>query len=172
MTYSAFLEPTRWTLRDNESLFNYWISLTPAAMLFGVRWRFADALSRDAAPVAPRVVAQAAPKTVRAPDKAVTELSAPVETAAEPAVPTPTIVAKAQPALLYSAPPQVVDDLTQIKGIGPKLEKALNQMGIYNFAQISEFSAANLEWIAANLRVFKNRPTRDNWIQQANDLKQ
>ena len=90
------------------------------------------------------------------------------EVAAE--VPAPPAKAKLQPALLYSAPPQVVDDLTQIKGIGPKLAKALNQMGIYNFDQIAGFNSANLEWIAANLRVFKNRPTRDNWIEQAKGL--
>lgn len=32
------------------------------------------------------------------------------------------------------------DDLSQIKGVGPKLEEALNKIGIYNYQQLSSSS--------------------------------
>lgn len=62
------------------------------------------------------------------------------------------------------------DDLKQIKGIGPKLETMLNDMGFYHFDQIAGWSAAEVAWINANLKGFKGRATRDNWIEQATTL--
>lgn len=62
------------------------------------------------------------------------------------------------------------DDLKQIKGVGPKLEVMLNEMGFYHFDQIAGWSADEIAWVNANLKGFKGRVTRDNWIEQATVL--
>ncbi|VAW03299.1 NADH-ubiquinone oxidoreductase chain E [hydrothermal vent metagenome] len=62
------------------------------------------------------------------------------------------------------------DDLKQIKGVGPKLEQQLNEMGFYHFDQITAWSADEVAWVDANLKGFKGRVSRDNWTQQAKTL--
>lgn len=62
---------------------------------------------------------------------------------------------------------QTRDDLTKISGIGPKIQKRLNEMGVYSYRQIAEFSPEEIEKVAASLKVFKGRIGRDNWIGQA-----
>ncbi|MEL7402777.1 MAG: NADH:ubiquinone oxidoreductase [Pseudomonadota bacterium] len=62
------------------------------------------------------------------------------------------------------------DDLKQIKGVGPKLEKMLNSMGFYHFDQIAGWSATEVAWVDENLQGFKGRVTRDNWIDQSKIL--
>ena len=58
------------------------------------------------------------------------------------------------------------DDLTNIKGIGPKLSSLLNQLGIYHFKQIASWSEAEAAWVEDHL-AYKGRITRENWISQA-----
>ena len=62
------------------------------------------------------------------------------------------------------------DDLKQIKGVGPALEKMCNDLGIFHFAQIAEWGGEELAWIDSNLKGFKGRASRDNWIDQAKTL--
>jgi predicted flap endonuclease-1-like 5' DNA nuclease len=62
---------------------------------------------------------------------------------------------------------QTRDDLTKINGVGPKIQKKLNELGIYSYRQIAEFSPEDIETVAASLKVFKGRIGRDNWIGQA-----
>ena len=62
------------------------------------------------------------------------------------------------------------DDLKQIKGVGPKLQQQLNEMGFYHFDQIAGWSADEVAWVDANLKGFKGRVSRDNWIEQAKTL--
>jgi NADH-quinone oxidoreductase subunit E len=62
------------------------------------------------------------------------------------------------------------DDLKQIKGVGPALEKLLNELGFFHFDQIAAWSADEVAWVDQNLKGFKGRVTRDNWIAQAKDL--
>lgn len=71
--------------------------------------------------------------------------------------------------LLDMAPP-MIDDLKLIKGVGPKLETLLNDLGVYTYAQVAEFSPSDLEWIDAHLGTFRGRPLRDDWIGQARAL--
>jgi len=61
------------------------------------------------------------------------------------------------------------DDLKKISGVGPKLEKTLNGLGIYHFAQIAAFTPDNVAWVDRHLR-FKGRIERENWIEQAKVL--
>ena len=62
------------------------------------------------------------------------------------------------------------DDLKKINGVGPKLEKTLNQMGIWHFSQIASWGEAEIAWVDENLEGFKGRVSRDNWIAQAAEL--
>ena len=59
------------------------------------------------------------------------------------------------------------DDLKRIKGIGPKLEKLCNEMGVYHFDQIAGWNADEVAWMNANLQGFKGRVSRDEWVAQA-----
>lgn len=62
------------------------------------------------------------------------------------------------------------DNLKEIKGVGPKLEKMLNEMGFYHFDQIANWTADEIAWVDANLKGFKGRASRDEWISQAKIL--
>lgn len=64
------------------------------------------------------------------------------------------------------------DDLKQIKGIGPKLEKLCNSLGFWHFDQIAAWSSDEVAWVDANLTGFKGRVSRDNWVAQAKTLAQ
>lgn len=62
------------------------------------------------------------------------------------------------------------DDLKQIKGIGPKLEKLCNSLGFWHFDQIAAWTADEVAWVDANLTGFKGRVSRDEWVGQAKVL--
>lgn len=62
------------------------------------------------------------------------------------------------------------DDLTRIKGIGPKLEAMLNAMGFFHFEQIAGWSPEEEAWVDSNLKRFKGRAGRDGWVAQAKAL--
>jgi len=61
------------------------------------------------------------------------------------------------------------DDLKKISGVGPKLEKTLNGLGIFHFSQIAAFTPDHVAWVDQNLR-FKGRIEREKWIEQAKVL--
>lgn len=68
--------------------------------------------------------------------------------------------------MLYDTAPDQTDDLKRIKGVGPGLEKTLNELGIYTFAQIAAWTAEDVAWVDGNLK-FKGRIERDDWMSQA-----
>lgn len=61
------------------------------------------------------------------------------------------------------------DDLTQIKGIGPKLSQSLNDLGIWHLSQIAAWTPENIGWIDDQLS-FKGRIQREGWVEQAQSL--
>ncbi len=75
-----------------------------------------------------------------------------------------------KPAALEGPRDGKADNLKEIKGIGPKLEKLCNSMGFYHFDQIAAWSADEIAWVNANLEGFKGRVSRDNWVEQAKIL--
>jgi NADH-quinone oxidoreductase subunit E len=75
-------------------------------------------------------------------------------------------VAEEKPDLLEGARDGGADDLKKIKGVGPGLEKTLNEMGIYHYDQIAKWTDAEVAWVDARLK-FKGRIVRDDWIGQA-----
>lgn len=104
--------------------------------------------------------------------------AAPAVAPAPVAEPTPAPVAEPAPAASSDGPPEFLsaareggpDDLKQIKGVGPKLEKTLHGMGIFHFDQIAGWGPKEQAWIDDNLEGFKGRATRDDWVPQAKTL--
>ena len=62
------------------------------------------------------------------------------------------------------------DDLTRMKGVGPKLAQRLNEAGITRFAQLAALTPADAEALDAQLGDFRGRIHRDRWIEQAGFL--
>ncbi len=73
----------------------------------------------------------------------------------------------AQPTGLDAARDGGPDDLKRIKGVGPKLEQLLHSLGIFHFDQIAAWTPADVAWMDENLKGFKGRVTRDDWLGQA-----
>lgn len=67
-------------------------------------------------------------------------------------------------------PPAEADDLTRIKGVGPKLVALLQSLGVTRFSQIAAWDEAEIERIDAQLGAFAGRIRRDNWVEQASLL--
>jgi predicted flap endonuclease-1-like 5' DNA nuclease/uncharacterized protein YoxC len=62
------------------------------------------------------------------------------------------------------------DNLKLIKGVGPAIEKTLNEMGILRFNQIAEMSEYEIDRVAHRMKGFRSRIYREDWIGQARDL--
>ncbi len=71
-----------------------------------------------------------------------------------------------------SANDELRDNLKRIKGIGPAIEKTLNEMGISRYDQIAKMSEYDIDRIAKRLKGFRSRIYREDWIGQARDLQQ
>ncbi|TPN44930.1 MULTISPECIES: NADH-ubiquinone dehydrogenase [unclassified Mesorhizobium] len=65
--------------------------------------------------------------------------------------------------------PAKPSDLKAISGIGPKLEKVLNGLGIWTYAQIAAWSPQEIAWVDDYLS-FNGRIGRDDWTAQATVL--
>jgi NADH-quinone oxidoreductase subunit E len=88
---------------------------------------------------------------------------------AKPA-PAPAATDESKPELLTAARGGKGDDLELIWGVGPKLAKMLNGMGVWHYDQIAKWTPAELAWVDARLTGFKGRALRDDWIAQSKKL--
>jgi predicted flap endonuclease-1-like 5' DNA nuclease len=70
---------------------------------------------------------------------------------------------------LYTAPAEK-DDLKQIKGIGPVLERTLNELGVTTFKQLAGFTQHDIEKVSAAIDAFPGRIERDDWVGKAQEL--
>jgi NADH-quinone oxidoreductase subunit E len=77
-----------------------------------------------------------------------------------------------RPPALPAARGGSADELTRIRGIGPKLEALLHNLGIFHYDQIAAWTQDELAWIDANLEGFRGRASRDDWVVQAGSLAQ
>lgn len=66
--------------------------------------------------------------------------------------------------------PTDADDLKDIIGVGPFLERKLHSLGIYTFRQISHFSKEDSKQINEIIEFFPGRIDRDDWVGQATAL--
>ena len=76
----------------------------------------------------------------------------------------------APPPLLDS--PGAPDDLKLIVGVGPVLERMLQQLGISTYRQIARWSERDIDLFDARLAEFPGRIRRDAWVTQARALHQ
>jgi len=61
------------------------------------------------------------------------------------------------------------DDLKRILGIGPSLERTLNDLGVCTYRQIASWTEDEIKAISARLGSFGTRIKRDNWVQSAKE---
>jgi len=73
------------------------------------------------------------------------------------------------PEMLKAARGGKPDDLKKIKGVGPKLEGILHELGVFHFDQIAAWTEDEVAWVDERLK-FKGRIARDGWIDQAKTL--
>ncbi len=59
------------------------------------------------------------------------------------------------------------DDLKDIVGIGPFLERKLHSLGIYTFRQIANFTKQDIDKVNDIIEFFPGRIERDNWVDQS-----
>lgn len=106
-----------------------------------------------------------------APKKAAAKKAPAKKAAAKKAAPkTETTDASEKKPRTMKAPRKAgADDLKLLKGVGPKLEQTLNELGFYHFDQVSKWGADEIAWVDARLK-FKGRIERDGWIDQAKIL--
>ncbi|NKI59672.1 MULTISPECIES: NADH-quinone oxidoreductase subunit E [Stappiaceae] len=74
-----------------------------------------------------------------------------------------------EPELLKEARGGKPDDLKKLKGVGPKLEATLNELGFFHFDQVASWGPQEVAWVDSRLK-FKGRIERDGWIEQAKVL--
>lgn len=93
-----------------------------------------------------------------APPPAPEPIAAPVAAAPIPASPAVTATDSGQ------------DDLLRLKGVGPKLNLLLIELGVTRYAQIAAWQDSDIAAIDSRLGNFKGRPVRDQWVDQAKYL--
>lgn len=124
-----------------------------------------------AAPVTEQTIAEKpAPEPTPAP-AAETAPALPVEPPPPP--PTPPVAPPAPTiadADIIATPSTGGDDLTRLKGLGPKVAARLNELGVTSLTQLAALSPTEAEALDAQLGTFKGRMARDRWIEQASYL--
>jgi small subunit ribosomal protein S2 len=65
-----------------------------------------------------------------------------------------------------AAPRGAPDDLTKLNGVGPQLEKKLNEAGIFHYWQLAAMQPADIEQVDGQLKL-NGRIGRDGWVAQA-----
>lgn len=118
-----------------------------------------------------------APATPPAPAAPAEPAPAPMPLAPSPLADEPIAAAApfdANPAALAAdLPPEpsvlapAATDLTQLKGLGPKLAATLAELGFTRIDQIAALTPAQAEELDARLGAFQGRMARDRWIEQA-----
>jgi NADH-quinone oxidoreductase subunit E len=121
------------------------------------------AAKKDAEPVAKAQEKPVAPAALISAAKKAPASKTPSAASAKPA-------AEQKPELLEKPRTGKGDDLKLIWGVGPKLAKMLNEMGIWHFDQIASWGKAELAWADERLEGFKGRAARDEWVQQSKKL--
>jgi large subunit ribosomal protein L21 len=92
--------------------------------------------------------------------------------AAKPAKKAASAAEEAPKAEAKKAAPKAAagaDDLKQLSGVGPALEKKLHEAGVTSFAQIAAWGEAEIAEFDEKLS-FKGRIEREGWVEQAKAL--
>ena len=62
------------------------------------------------------------------------------------------------------------DDLSKLKGVGPKFEDRLRALGFHRFEQLASLTPTEIERLDEQLGPFRGRLTRDRVVEQADYL--
>jgi predicted flap endonuclease-1-like 5' DNA nuclease len=62
------------------------------------------------------------------------------------------------------------DDLKEIVGVGPVLERLLHRHGVHTFRQVALWTRQDIRRVDASLNEFHGRIRRDHWVRQARTL--
>lgn len=122
-------------------------------------------VKKSEAPAAQKADSKDASKADKPAKKAVAPKSA-VKPKAEKAAAS---VEEKAPETLAEARGGKPDDLKKLKGVGPKLEATLHELGFFHFDQVANWGPAEVAWVDSRLK-FKGRIERDGWIEQAKVL--
>ncbi|MDQ8756483.1 hypothetical protein RCO27_09595 [Sphingosinicella sp. LHD-64] len=71
---------------------------------------------------------------------------------------------------LAGAPAGPADDLTRLKGVGPKMVARLHELGITRYAQLGGFNDTELAHLDERMGPFRGRLARDRVAEQAGYL--
>ena len=124
----------------------------------------------------PEVMAEPVPMPgldeTASPDQTADEEQHPDSVSEPVAAPQPEPAPAPAPAPVIPAPamPPAGDDLSKIKGLGPKLQTLLPTLGLNTYARIAALTEADLVKLDAQLGPFAGRPARDGWVEQAKYL--
>lgn len=130
-----------------------------ATILWGMRIR-ARQREADSEVTERNETAHLGPVPVRTADGDAPIAIAPEASASTPApVPTPPAGTSAQ-----------ADDLTQLKGLGPKVAGRFTELGVTRFEQLASLSPEDEAKLDAQLGSFSGRMARDRWVEQAKFL--
>ncbi len=153
----------------------YWY-LCLIALLIGVAtaaWIWLRADANDAMPV--REIDELPAVKPLEPVRPVIDVAETVNFAAMPAPTAAPVAAMAVPTADDDRPAIAVadgepDDLSLIKGVGPKLKSLLATLGVTRFDQIAAWGVAEVAEVDRFLGNFKGRIERDAWVEQAGYL--
>jgi small subunit ribosomal protein S2 len=70
---------------------------------------------------------------------------------------------------LLTAPRGAPDDLSKLSGVGPQLEKKLNEIGVFHYWQVAAMGAADVASLDGTLKL-NGRIGREDWVGQARAL--
>jgi predicted flap endonuclease-1-like 5' DNA nuclease len=139
----------------------------PTPLAHGAKTVAAKPAAREAEPAVPVAEAVVQPAAfVSTPVPAAEPKPAP-KPKAEKAAAKPKAAKPAGPERLKAPRKGKADDLKEIEGIGPALEKLVNSLGFYHFDQIASWTDADIAVVDAEMQSFKGRITRDKWVAQA-----
>jgi small subunit ribosomal protein S2 len=128
-----------------------------------------DGISRGQGATGVDVGAEEAPPAEELPPaRRILEATVPAEAASESSSET-QYEAPAEKFELLSAPRGAPDDLVKLSGVGPQLEKKLNDAGIYHYWQLAAMTPDDVKTIDRDLKL-NGRIDRDGWVNQARGL--
>ena len=94
--------------------------------------------------------------------------SPPLEPSVGPA-PLPGRAAYGKPPGLTAPRPGGRDDLKMIHGIGPRIERGLNDLGVFHYDQVAAWDRRTVVWVE-NQFSLRGKVTRERWVEQARAL--
>jgi small subunit ribosomal protein S2 len=86
-----------------------------------------------------------------------------------PEVAEPEVASTTEQFELLAAPRGAPDDLAKITGVGPQIEKKLNEHGVFHYWQLAAMTPEEAVKLDADLK-FNSRIVRDKWSDQARAL--